>query len=479
MTRMLAKNATYLTLASTGQKVVAFLYFLFLARVMQPENTGAYFLALSITIIFSVIADFGITSVVIREIAKARGDAVRLIRGALFLKVPLIILGGVGAYLTGFFLNYDAVILHLIVYSIVVLLFDAISLLFYGILRGCQSLQYESLGIFVGQIISASVGGLVLIFEPRLSFLIFALMLGSGWNMIFSAFQIYRKFGRSVFLPMFDHTLLRPLLTMTVPFALAAIFVKIYSYVDSIFISKFLDTEAVGIYSIAYKYTYAFQFLPLAFVAALYPTFSSQMAGDQTALKQTFDSSIWYMLILSVPIAFGLWAVAPEAVQLAGSEYAASAIVLQSLVFVLIPIFLDFPVGSLLNAADRQSTKTWLMGITMVINIILNALFIPQFGIVGAAYAALVSFSFLFLSSFAFVSSLIAGVTWGRLIKIALPIITSGVVMCLVVVVLKPLIGFIPVIVVGAIVYLIMLFLTGSLRKETIVSYVTSTTRHS
>ena len=73
MTRMLAKNATYLTLASTGQKVVAFLYFLFLARVMQPENTGAYFLALSITIIFSVIADFGITSVVIREIAKARG----------------------------------------------------------------------------------------------------------------------------------------------------------------------------------------------------------------------------------------------------------------------------------------------------------------------------------------------------------------------------------------------------------------------
>ena len=69
--------------------------------------------------------------------------------------------------------------------------------------------------------------------------------------------------------------------------------------------------------------------------------------------------------------------------------------------------------------------------------------------------------------------------TWGRLIKIALPIITSGVVMCLVVVVLKPLIGFIPVIVVGAIVYLIMLFLTGSLRKETIVSYVTSTTRHS
>ena len=158
-----------------------------------------------------------------------------------------------------------------------------------------------------------------------------------------------------------------------------------------LYLFQFLDTEAVAPIS---PINIPQQFLPLAFAAALYPTFSSQMAGDQTALKQTFDSSIWYMLILSVPIAFGLWAVAPEAVQLAGSEYAASAIVLQSLVFVLIPIFLDFPVGSLLNAADRQSTKTWLMGITMVINIILNALFIPQFGIVGAAYAALVSFSF-------------------------------------------------------------------------------------
>jgi len=47
----LAQNTLYLTLASVGQKAVAFLYFAMIARFMGVEDTGSYFLALAVILI--------------------------------------------------------------------------------------------------------------------------------------------------------------------------------------------------------------------------------------------------------------------------------------------------------------------------------------------------------------------------------------------------------------------------------------------
>ena len=71
---------------------------------------------------------------------------------------------------------------------------------------------------------------------------------------------------------------------------------------------------------------------------------------------------MWYMAILSAPIVFGLCAIAPEAILLAGDGYAGIATaVLQVLVFVLIPIFLDFPYrrSSTLQGNRRRRQRSW------------------------------------------------------------------------------------------------------------------------
>ena len=188
--------------------------------------------------------------------------------------------------------------------------------------------------------------------------------------------MVVRRFGKQCLVPSLNRQQTIQLLKIAFPFALAAIFVKVYSYVDSIFISKIIGTTAVGIYSLAYKFTYAFQFLPLAFTAALYPGLSSLVGKDEKALAKLFEKGMWYVLLLAVPITFGIWAIANDAVLLAGEGYRDAGPVLSLLIFVLIPIFLDFPVGSLLNAANKQIIKTTIMGITMVINVLLNLLFI-------------------------------------------------------------------------------------------------------
>jgi O-antigen/teichoic acid export membrane protein len=167
-----------------------------------------------------------------------------------------------------------------------------------------------------------------------------------------------------------------------------------------------------------------------------------------------------------VPIAFGIWAIAPDAVGLAGDGYADAAPVLRVLIFVLIPIFLDFPVGSLLNAADKQSTKTAVMGVTMVINVVANAILIPMYGTMGAAFSAVISFFFLFFGGVYFVPTILPSYRSGRLARVVGPIVLCGLVMGLVCAALRPYLSYVLVVPIGGVAYVALLFATKSIPKH-------------
>ncbi|MFH1252900.1 MAG: flippase [Candidatus Uhrbacteria bacterium] len=484
-----AKNAFYLTMATIGQKVLAFLYFLFIAKIFLKEDTGAYFLALTVTTIFSVVADFGITPVVIREVAKEAERAMGLVRRALGLKIPIIVLSVIGAIIAARLLGYDSRIQLLVLLACLVMIEDAISLLYFGVLRGLHVLRYESLGMMIGELITVTVGGLSLLLQPSLILLIVALVAGSLFNAIFSALLVVKKLGWLAIVPSFERPL--NLLKISLPFALAGGFSKLYSYIDSILLSAFIGVGAVGIYAVAYKMTYAFQFLPMAFVAALYPGMSSMVGREPKKLAEMFEKSMWYLLVIGSPIAFGIFAIAPDVIALTRKEYSEAVPILQVLVFVLLPLFLDFPIGSLLNAAGRQATKTAIMGATMVINTIFNILLIPLLGIMGAAVSAEISFWFLFLAGLYFVPQIIPGLPWKKLVWLFVKIIGSGALMAFITIVIRPNVGFIPVVIIAGIIYTILLFATRAVsltqlkelktmlgRKKIIPTYAEDSTPH-
>ena len=453
----IAKNTMYLTAASIGQKVLAFVYFMFIARVMKVEGTGAYFLALSLTTIFSIIADFGLQPVIIREIAKGK-EVGRLIRTVLGIKIPLMLLAFLSVIVAAYLLGYDPLVRTLVTLAAVVMVLDSVSLTFYGILRGQQLLKYESLGVFIGQAIILIFGGSVLFLAPSLPMLIVALIFGSSFNAIFSISMVLKRFGRKAFIPSWDSAFVRRVLKIALPFALAGVFVKVYSYIDTVLLSQFHGEAAVGLYAVAYKFTYAFQFLPMAFVAALYPGISSLLVKDRERVVYVFEDAMWYMMLLVTPIVLGIWSIADQMIPaFVGSEFIGSILPLQILVFVLFFIFLDFPIGALLNAADRQVTKTAIMGVTMVVNVILNFLLIPVYSVIGATIAALGSFFVLFAGGLYFVPQIIS---WkpSRLIRRILPILVTGLIMAAVAVLLKSQLHFVLVIVVAAVVYFALLF---------------------
>src|SRR5437868_4622435 len=87
-----ARNTATLLVASILQKILAFAYFAVIARLAGVHDTGTYFFALSWTLMFSIVTDLGLTSVLIRESARDHARAEHVLNQVLSLKAPLIAL---------------------------------------------------------------------------------------------------------------------------------------------------------------------------------------------------------------------------------------------------------------------------------------------------------------------------------------------------------------------------------------------------
>lgn len=409
--RTIARNASWLLLATTAQKFLAFVAFTAAARIVGPDITGEYFFAVAITSTFVVIADLGLTPVVIRAIAADEQKGKRLLGAALMLKAGLIPCAIIAAILFAIFRDASTTVFYTLLIMVLVMSADSLHLLYYGTLRGKQKLRYEARGMFVGQVFTTIVAVSAALLGLGAPGLAFALLVASLWNLGWSWSRVQRE-DMGSFRPTVDD--LKSVARLALPFALAGIFVKVYSYLDTMIIEAFHGVSAVGNYAVAYKVTYAFQFIPLVFIAALYPAMSAEFAKkDKESLKRVFAGSLRIMAMVGAPIAAGLSAIAPRFIPiLYDVQFLGAVMPLTILPWVLLPIFIDFPVGSLLNATNRAHLKTAAMGAAMVVNAVMNVLLVPKYGPVGAAWAGVGSFSFLLLAGLSFAWRELPSIPW-------------------------------------------------------------------
>jgi len=468
MSYTVAQNTTFLTSASVLQKVISFLYFVLIARLIGVENTGAYFFAITFTTIFTVVADFGFAPVLTRETSRNPENSEKYLNTVLLTKI----LFGLGAYaLVIFFvnlLNYPALTKDLIYLSGITMFFDNIQTVFYSVFRARKNLIYESIGIVGAQFITLIIGTIALLNHWPLVWLIIAYTVPSFLNCLYSGFFVRKVFSLK-FNFVFDQKVFKIFLITALPFAIAGIIGRLYSYSDSLLMSKMLTAKELGWWSVPYKITFAFQFIPVALSASVYPVFSSLFVSDKPQIGPLFEKSWRYLFTIVFPLAIGLIVLAdPVIKRVYTASYAPSVMPLRILLVSLVFGFLALITGALLNATNKQKIQTGLITGALIIDVISNLILMPRLGITGAAISALISNFFLWAGGYYF-SSRQVDISFKNILKYFNQTFWPAVLMGVVVYFLNFKISFIFAIPIGAVLYFALLFITGGIDKEKIL----------
>lgn len=468
----IAKNTSYLTLALILQKIISFTYFTLLARYVGPANLGKYYFAISFTTIFAIFIDLGFANVLTREVAKDAERSKKWLANILAIKIPLALLSLAAVFILINLLDYDPLTRNLVYISSLCMVLDSFTTTFFAVIRGYHNLKYESISSVVFQLIVLGFGYSALLLGGGLIPAMFALALASTFNFSYALIILQRKIKIAIKLA-FDKYLVKEILIISWPFAVYAIFQRLYTYLDSVFLSILAGDEQVGLYQIAFKIIFALQFLPMAFTASLYPAMSSYWQNNREQLVISFERAMNYLIIISLPIIVGAIVLADKIILLFKAGYGGALLPLQISIIALFFIFINFPIGSLLNACDQQRKNTFNMGAVMIVSIILNLLLIPRFQAVGASLTMLLTNGLMFILGIFWVKKIIPYQA-AKNLKIFFKVLLASLVMGMIILWGKVYLNVFVATLIGASIYFTMLLALGGFKKADLISIIQS-----
>ncbi|HCJ52179.1 MAG: hypothetical protein A2898_04190 [Candidatus Kerfeldbacteria bacterium RIFCSPLOWO2_01_FULL_48_11] len=435
------KNTSFLTVAFVIQKAISLLYFVFIARRIGPVNLGLYDPLKSLIPIALILIDFSLSAVLTREIARRPDKIKEYVSNVLGIKVIFGFFVLLIAGLITIFGPFSTETRTLLYFVGMIVVLDTFTLTFFAVFRGLQNLRYESLAIIINQLLTISAGGAALLKGYGLQGLFTATLIGSFFNFVFSLWVIKKKVHFFP-LPTWDPRIITVFLKIAVPFALAAMLVKVFTYTDRYMILALAGKQYVGWYVTAHKLTFALEFIPSAFAASVYPAMSTFFVSSHEQLKRTFEKTMYYLMIIAVPLAVAIFTLADRLIpQLYTSTYSAAIVPLRIMIIGLICVFMNFPVGALLNACNMQKQNTINMAIIVACNIVLNSILIPRFTFIGAAVSTLISTTLLFFLGLRWAKKIIR--FDGKYLLVTLgKSFTAAVVMAVFIYIVAPLIKF-------------------------------------
>lgn len=468
----IAKNTSYFTLALILQKVISFTYFTIYARQLGPADLGKYYYALSFTTIISVVMDLGIVNYFIKAASGEQEGKNNLFRSALGAKIILVLPAFLIIAAKLYFSGSDPLITALIYVAMISMIMDAFTSLFFAVSRSHHNLKYESIVAVLSQATTLIVSLYVLKNNLGLITLMWAQVASSLVSLIVALSVIHFKWKISLS-PIFNFKKIKVIFALSLSFGLYAIFQRFYTYIDSVLLFQLAGDKAVGIYQVPFKITNALQFLPMAFVASLYPALSAYWKNNREQLNVTFERAMNYSTIIALPISVGIIALTEPIIALMKSGYGEAAWPMRLAAASTFFVFINYPVGALLNACDKQKINTRNMGITAVMALIFNSLLIPKLGVTGAALTLIISNALMFVLNWQ-ASKEIINSKLKKIVRVFWQSILSSLVMFFIVFFAKEKLGLALVILVGGIAYFAMLLAFGAFKKADMISIVKS-----
>ena len=387
----ISKNVGLVFVSQILTYVLAFFTVVYTARYLGADGFGILSLALSIGAIFGVFADMGISTLMVRELARDRSLTGKYVLNGLLMKFLLSFVTFSLVFLAVHAIGYnwtESIIIYLITLSVII---SSYYTFLNAIFQANERMEYLSLAniinsvvLLVGTLLGIYLGLNIVYFAVVYvvtSIVVLIYCIGIYfWS--FSGIELKLNFG-------FWTTTLKEAWSL----GIITLSGMLYTYVDSIMLSIFKGAEAVGWYSAAYRLMYIALMLPNAINIAVYPVMSRLYSSSSSqSLKLLYERYFKYMLIVGIPLGFGTSILAKQIILLLyGSGYEPSIIALQILVWTIVFTFAGAAYIQLLQSINKQLIITKISIICLIINIVINLILIPPYNYVGASIATLIT----------------------------------------------------------------------------------------
>lgn len=216
-----------------------------------------------------------------------------------------------------------------------------------------------------------------------------------GTLSVYVVLLAYRRYQLGL---QFDRRLLREMNRFGMPLVPAALALWAINFIDRLFIGQMKGQAEVGVYSLAVRVASVVVFLMTAFQLA-WPAFAYSIKDDDEA-KRTYAFVLTYLLFVTCWLALALGALAPWIVHVFDPKhhFGRSAEAVPLLAFAT-AAYSGYSVLAIGIGRARQTQYNWIVaGAAAVVNIVLNVILIPPYGMIGAAVATVAAYVVLFVA---------------------------------------------------------------------------------
>lgn len=399
--RLLAERATVRKLVSNSGWLLAdqmlrvgagaFLN-LWIARHFGPERLGAFNYAMAVVALWAPIAAFSLEVLLIRDLVKFPDRAQMILSSAFALRFAagvLSILGAMVMVIAARPGENELVVLVLI--AALATLFQAAGVVDSWFQSQVQA-KYSALTRNLAFIVSSVVKIAGVLMDADIAFLSCAVLAEAAMS-AFLYQRFYRVLDRmSLGWSAIEWKQIRAYLFEARSLVLTGILIGIYMRVDRLMIGSLLGNRSVGIYSVAVQLCELFYLLPTAAMGSIYPILIKLHAENEQKYRKRLLQSMacFFYGGLAIAVLFALnagWLIH----LLLGGGYQDSVAVVRVYIFLLPLIGMSIVFSHWYVLYKRTEVSMYGSVIGGASAVILNYLLIDRLGLIGSAYAALVS----------------------------------------------------------------------------------------
>jgi len=362
------------------------------ARYLGPEQFGLLSYAQSFVALFAAISTLGLDQIVVRELVKYPDREKELLGTALVLRIlGAIATLGVLTVAVKFTTNdaYTNALIFIMGSASIFQAFRVIELYF----QARVTSKYAVIANMISVSISSIVKIILILYKAPLIYF--------AWVVLFDSFVLavgylyffkIRVSSPFIFLKT-KVNIAFSLLKNSWPLILSGIAVTVYMRIDQVMIKNMLDNRAVGQYAAAIKLSEMWYVIPVVISSSLFPAIINSKGANENLYYDRLQKLYELMILFALCIALSITLFSNSIIEiLYGVQYNEAAKVLMVHIWAAIFVFLGCASSRWLLAENLQILSLVNTAIGAITNIALNFILIKNWGIIGAAWATLISY---------------------------------------------------------------------------------------